>query len=117
MRQDAEPGARLQAGQKGVGYTLQARWAREVDTGRRWSWIGKREAWRRGRAKAHRGSRAGGDNASRGGRPAWQKRTRDESRGHGRPVGGPGTGSTAAEAGTVGYGNANRSGRIGRAAR
>ena len=41
----------------------------------------------------------------------------DERRGHGRPEGGQGTGSAAAEARTVEYGNADRSKRSGRAAR
>ena len=41
----------------------------------------------------------------------------DDSQGHGPPEGGPGTRSVAAEAGTVGYGNADRSGRSRRGAR
>ena len=50
--------------------------ARDVDTGRRWSWTGGGEAWGRGRAQGHGGSRGGRDDARRGGCPAWQSEMR-----------------------------------------
>ena len=46
-----------------MGYRQQAGWAREVDTGWRWSWTREGEAWRRQREGVHGGPRGGGDNA------------------------------------------------------